>query len=152
MYGGGNSKPFHSIYSRIRDESQSPKTTSSSDFSSLSARMFARITAVYFGSKKKGDENLSMPMSRTRCFVAFSLKLVMRAKVSPKLTTSIFFCGLIDLYSLSISTCRPGYIRVLRMVRKPESECSGVVNFLSFSSNLDESTTPVALGKICMAL
>ena len=51
------------------------------------------MRAEYLGSKKKGDENLSMPMSRTLCLVAFSVKSVILEKMSPRFTIRLFALG-----------------------------------------------------------
>jgi len=66
--------------------------------------MFDGINALYLGSKKKGDEYLSTPISNTLCLVAFILKLVIRSKQAPRLTTRASGSGLTETNSPFIST------------------------------------------------
>ena len=63
-------------------------------------------------------------------------------------TTKLSFSGLTDLYLPSgIWTYRPGNEKVDKSVIKPESACSGVVNFRPCSSTLSYLTPVCPLGK-----
>ena len=82
-------------------------TTGGSVYSSSGTKRLDGITVPNLGEHRNGEEYLYIPMSKTLCFVAFSLKLVDLAKISPKLTTKQFVSGLTDLYLPSYKTYRP---------------------------------------------
>ena len=73
-------------------------------YSSSGISKLEGIMVENLGLKKKGDEYLSIPISKTRCLVAFNLKLVARLRVSPRLTTILSASGFTDLYTPLYST------------------------------------------------
>jgi hypothetical protein len=76
--------------------------------------------------------------------VALIWKFEIFSRVQPMFTTNAFLTLLIDLNSPSIKTYKPGYMKVERRVKNPESLCSGATKIYSLGSS---STTFFDLGK-----